>query len=88
MYSPMHTATMNGLGINATTDDAQLQCQVERQLAAAGYLSLRAVTVTVHEGLATLRGAVNCYYEKQVAQTVAMRIDGVESLRNDIVVRP
>jgi osmotically-inducible protein OsmY len=78
---------MNRPAIDATTQDADLQRRLKQELFAAGYVGLRVVTVNVHEGLVTLRGTVSCYYEKQIAQTVAMRVDCVESLRNEILVR-
>jgi osmotically-inducible protein OsmY len=81
----MSTAAMTRQAIRSTRD-TELKDRVRRELFAAGYPVLRSVIVTVHEGLVTLRGSVNCYYEKQIAQTVAMRIDCVESLHNEIVV--
>ena len=82
----MKATTINTRFDRTTTDDAELQQRLKQELVAAGYLALRAVTVNVYEGLVTLRGSVSCYYEKQVAQAVALRMDAVASLRNEIVV--
>jgi osmotically-inducible protein OsmY len=83
--SSMNAATMTRQTVGSTRE-TELQDRVRRELFASGYPVLRSVLITVHEGLVTLRGTVNCYYEKQIAQTVAMRIDCVESLHNEIVV--
>jgi osmotically-inducible protein OsmY len=66
--------------------DAELARNIERALAASGYLPLRAVEVRVHEGLVTLKGQVPTYYFKQLAQTAAMQNQCVEMLQNDIEV--
>ncbi|MFQ5733279.1 MAG: BON domain-containing protein [Planctomycetaceae bacterium] len=66
--------------------DAACCRDVVLALAATGYPELREVSVAMHEGLVTLRGRANTYYAKQLAQEAARRIDGVEALRNEIVV--
>ena len=66
--------------------DAELCRNVERALAASGYMPLRAVEVRVREGLVQLRGHVPTYYLKQMAQTAVMQRLGVEMLQNDIEV--
>jgi osmotically-inducible protein OsmY len=81
----MNAATMMRQTVGSARD-TDLHDRVQRELYAAGYPVLQRVAISVHEGLVTLRGTVNCYYEKQIAQTVAMRLDSVESLRNEISV--
>lgn len=82
----MCTATMNRQAIDVAADDSQLQQRVRLALWASGYPTVWNVAITVHEGLVTLKGRVGCYYEKQIAQTAVMRVDGVETLRNEIAV--
>lgn len=42
------------------------------------------IGVTVNEGIATLRGEVNSWQEKQLAAHVAKSVDGIQNLRNEL----
>jgi osmotically-inducible protein OsmY len=66
--------------------DLCLAERVERALRAAGYPPLRAVEVTVCDGLVLLQGCVPSYYMKQHAQAAALDVPGVRALRNDLQV--
>lgn len=66
--------------------DAALVVQVREALDRTGDLRFLRVGVSAHEGLVTLKGRVSSYYAKQLAQSAAMRLDGVEALKNEIVV--
>jgi osmotically-inducible protein OsmY len=55
-------------------------------MCAVGYPQLFAISVSVHGGQVTLDGEVPTYYLKQVAQTAALAVPGVESVENEIVV--
>lgn len=68
----------------ATTREGDLRERIRREFFATGYPALRSIFVFVHEGLVTLRGNVPTWFEKQLAQAVVMRLDDVESLRNEI----
>lgn len=46
------------------------------------------VDVFERNGRITLRGRVRSFHAKQLAQAVAMAVDGVERLNNEIVVEP
>jgi osmotically-inducible protein OsmY len=52
-----------------------------------GRLATQSVSCSYHEGVLILHGIVPTYYLKQVAQTTAMGIDGVEQVDNRIEVR-
>ncbi len=64
-----------------------LQEKIDRNLRASGYMSLRDVKVTETDGCVYLEGRVSSYHLKQLAQAVAMAVDGVETLQNDLIVR-
>lgn len=82
----MHSITATRHAAHATARDEDVFQRVSKALAASGYFQLQRVQVSVHEGFVALRGCVTTYYQKQLAQEAAKRVDGVETLRNDIVV--
>lgn len=60
--------------------------RVYRALAGSPYLAMRYLTCECDQGVLVLRGKVNSYYLKQVAQSVARSVDGVEVIVNVIEV--
>ncbi len=56
-------------------------------LTRSAYFELRRVTSTYHHGVLMLRGRVSSRYIKQVAQELTGRIQGVQSVVNEIEVR-
>ena len=67
----------------AVSGDERMQNLVESSLRSAlGNRSQVAVEVT--DGTATLRGSLNRYYHKQLAQETVKRIEGIRSVRNEI----
>ncbi len=44
------------------------------------------VQCLVHDGRVTLKGVVGTYFQKQIAQEVIRRIDGVEDIANELEV--
>lgn len=63
-----------------------IQSRICRALQAAGYLPLRNVRVAANGAEVSLCGRVPSYYMKQVAQTVALNVEGVSLLRNELTV--
>jgi osmotically-inducible protein OsmY len=63
-----------------------LEGEVRRALANSGYSPLFEVHVSARHGTICLEGRVPTYYLKQIAQTVALSVEGVESLDNELVV--
>jgi osmotically-inducible protein OsmY len=57
-------------------------------LYATGYGSLRVVEVSVRAGVAYLGGRVPNYHLKQIAQTTALTVPGIEHVQNDLEVDP
>ncbi len=61
----------------------------QSKLAVSPYLPLRTLTCDSHEGVLALRGQVDTYYLKQMAQTLVRDVPGVEEVNNQVqVVRP
>ena len=64
----------------------ELLARIDHALRASGRMGLRNVRVVAERDRISLRGQVPSYYLKQVAQTMALTIEGVESVQNDLVV--
>ena len=69
---------------NDASDDIETvaECLIRRE----GHLATHPISCTFQNNTLVLRGWVPTYYLKQIAQTVAMRIDGVERVLNQIEV--
>lgn len=50
------------------------------------YVSSRNLRFENSNGRVTLRGVVNSYYQKQMAQEVLRRVDGVSQINNELEV--
>ncbi|MBT6158258.1 MAG: BON domain-containing protein [Planctomycetaceae bacterium] len=83
----MHPKTHTRPSVDANTSDGKLLQRVRASLASTGYPQLQEIRASVHEGFVALRGCVATYHQKQVAQEAAKSVDGVEILKNEIVVR-
>ena len=60
--------------------------QAQERLRAAPYISFRDVQCEYRQGLLILRGQVESYYEKQLAQEAVARLEGVAQVVNEIEV--
>ncbi|MBL9123011.1 MAG: BON domain-containing protein [Planctomycetaceae bacterium] len=60
--------------------------RVSERLAQSPYFPVRGVWCDYHEGVLCLRGRVPSYYLKQIAQTIACQVEGVEECMNRIEV--
>ena len=69
-------------------DRRGIAASVTERLVGSPYFRLRTVWCDYHEGVLCLRGRVPTYYLKQVAQTIACQVDGVEECMNRIEVGP
>ncbi len=67
--------------------DDRLERRIEHALKDVGCHPLRQIRVSSDHGRVTLNGEVPTYYLKQIAQSIAMRFEGVVSLENKLVVR-
>lgn len=59
---------------------------VRRVLRDSGYADLQRVAVSESSGSVRLHGVVRTFYVKQHAQTLAMSVNGVVRLENEVVV--
>lgn len=68
-------------------DDAGIATKVRTAIVADPQLKLRQIDVNVMDKVVQLSGFVDSPQEKSRAADVAKRVDGVRSVKNDIVVR-
>lgn len=81
-----HSRPARNVGLDP---DAALIAAVELALRASGYMALRQVEVELCAGVVVLWGRVPSYHQKQLAQAIAQRVEGVCSIANglDVVCR-
>jgi osmotically-inducible protein OsmY len=60
--------------------------QAQERLQATPYLSFRDLRCDYRHGLLILRGRVESYYEKQLAQEAVVRMEGVAQVVNQLEV--
>ncbi len=68
-------------------DDAGIATKVRAEVIADPNLKLRQIDVNVMDKVVQLSGFVDSAQEKTRAGEVARKVDGVKSVKNDIVVR-
>ena len=68
-------------------DDATIATKVRADIVADSNLKLRQIDVNVMDRVVQLSGFVDTAQEKSHATDVARKVDGVKSVKNDIVVR-
>jgi len=66
--------------------EPSLAVDVDRALRGADCPELRGLEFSIDDRCVTLSGRVRTYYLKQLAQTVAKSVSGVQSVKNEIVV--
>jgi osmotically-inducible protein OsmY len=74
------------LVIGMSPADQALSERVTTALERSPYLSRRNLRFENSDGHVTIRGVVNTYYQKQMAQEVLRRIDGVSHVHNELEV--
>jgi len=80
--------------LDATTDAGRISAavklarQIDLRLKATGYLTFRDVACEVRDGIAHLNGCLRSHHLKQIAQAVAIEVDGIRAVDNRIVVVP
>ena len=83
-------ADMNATRIHVAEilEDLRLAQSVEQALRTTGHLPLRVVQVFAGGRVVILQGRVPSYHLKNVAETTALSVIGVEELRNNLEVVP
>ena len=82
----MRMATAIRPATDVIAHDRDVRERIRREFLRTGDARLQRVRVEVHEGLVVLRGRVNSFYQKQLAQEAAKRVDGTKLVQNEIVV--
>lgn len=72
----------------STTYEADLVRDLMEELLAEPGLNAEHITLNTSDGAVTISGTVGSYFEKALAEAVAMRMAGVRSVANDLAVNP
>jgi osmotically-inducible protein OsmY len=86
----MATSASSAIGIlpaSERADDGLLRDAVLQGLRHSGYRSLFNVQCDVTDGAVALAGVVPSFFMKQIAQTIILRLGGVNRLANNLEVR-
>ena len=75
-----------GTSVSKGDRNQELANAVRTALKAMDVGRLRPVSVVANDGQVRLTGHVLSYYAKQLAQTAAMSVEGVQGISNDVVV--
>ncbi len=70
--------------MESTLASSALSEQVAGILSRSPYLGRRQVQVETNEGNVRLEGTVSSYYQKQMAQEIVRRVDGVQKVENQL----
>jgi osmotically-inducible protein OsmY len=68
--------------MEAALASCDLVDQVHGVLSRSPYVSPREVRVAAQEGVVRLEGAVRSFFQKQMAQELIRRVDGVQRVEN------
>lgn len=68
--------------------DSELQTDVTHELAWDIHIDETAIGVSVHRGVVTLDGVVECWADKHAAEEAAHRVAGVLDVANQIQIKP
>ena len=66
--------------------DTPLQEQASCAINSSPYVDQRKLRLEAHDGCVILRGTVNTYYQKQMAQEALRNVAGVEEIENELEV--
>ena len=72
--------------MEATLSSVPLLHQVQGALSSSPYISDRQLHVEATDGLVRIEGTVGSFYQKQMAQEVVRRLDGVRRIENQLQV--
>lgn len=74
--------------IGGYVDDSKITGEVKAKLLAADDVPSRTIKVETSQGIVQLSGSVETQAQAQRAQSVAGAVEGVKSVKNDLVVKP
>ena len=81
-----YTRSVRRVSDSAASDATHVAERVAWQIEATGRFRNHQLHVTAIEGVVTLRGRVSSFYQKQVAQAMALGVEGVMRLENEVEV--
>ena len=87
MFQDNRTSTEPKRTASVAVGDAAITAKVKTSFAADELVKARNINVDTVQGVVTLNGVVNSAAEKQRAMDLARRIDGVSSVRDNLVMR-
>jgi hypothetical protein len=74
---------------DSTSDQLDHYCAaLKRELGTSPYWSIRHLVCRIDRDRITVHGTVSSFYLKQIAQTVATKVAGIECVRSEIAVEP
>lgn len=74
--------------IGAYVDDSAITSTVKSRLVEDKAVDAQAITVETSNGTVMLSGVAKNAVEKATAESIAIKVRGVKSIQNDIVVKP
>jgi osmotically-inducible protein OsmY len=75
------------IGMSSPVQTERIAEAARERLAASPYSSIRRIDCSYADGVLVLSGEVSSYYEKQLAQSVLIGMEGVEQIANQLSVR-
>jgi osmotically-inducible protein OsmY len=66
--------------------ESTLHTRISTTIETSPYLKSRNLRFETHEGRVVLRGVVNSYYQKQMAQEALRRVQGIDHIENHLEV--
>lgn len=72
--------------MEATLSPIPLLDKIHGALSNSPYIPARQVRIETTDGRVRMKGTVGSYYQKQMAQEVVLRLDGVEHVENQLQV--
>ena len=70
--------------MEATLSTGRLFEQVQGALNSSPYLSRKQVVIEASDGNVRLQGTVGSFFQKQMAQELVRRVDGVQQIENQL----
>ena len=74
--------------VGAYIDDATITTQIKSRFAESPQVDATSIRVETLNGTVMLSGFAKNHTERRVADEIAHKVNGVKSVRNEIVVRP
>jgi osmotically-inducible protein OsmY len=81
-------SVVNNVTISSDWADDAIETDVNRALSTDPATEALEVSIAVQNGLVRLKGAVDSWQEKQLAEAIAAGVKGVREIKNTIIVQP